>query len=187
MKPIAYIFLTATLLIACNSNQDKYIIEGSLYGGRSFEGETIYLVPFENPDRGDIDSAIVTDGHFVFEGTAAKPEICILRMRPMMRLFIEEQILVKEPGHIYSQLSKQSSAKGTAMNDSLQAWKTLKAQVADNIKQINKQIKNSTDINDINRLTQQRDSLRTAFDQTTLETMRRNDNIFGQFLNRIMR
>ena len=114
------------LLCGCSTNEKHYIIDGAVYGGGKFEGETIYLVPFQNASSERIDSAVVHNGCFRFEGVADSSEIYILRMRPMMRLFIQELLVVREPGHIRTILNKISSASGTPLNDSFQVWKNYK-------------------------------------------------------------
>ena len=83
MRKIFISLLALVSLVSCHEDK-SYIIEGALYGGGKFEGETIYLVPFENPGN-RIDSAFVHEGRFRFEGTVETEEICRVRMRPMMR------------------------------------------------------------------------------------------------------
>ena len=70
-----------------------------------------------------MDSTRIEDNKFLFEGTVQSPEICILRTRPLLRLKLQELLVVKEPGRIYVKIDSTSSACGTALNDSLQHWK----------------------------------------------------------------
>ncbi|MCI5982123.1 MAG: DUF4369 domain-containing protein [Marinilabiliaceae bacterium] len=168
-------------------HDDSYVIEGTLYGGRNFEDQTIYLVPFAGASADNIDSAIVHDSHFRFSGIATKDDICIIRMRPMMRLFIEELIIVREPGHIYTRLSQTSEAAGTPLNDSLQAWRNFKLHQDSLVKVLKKEVKRATPERAAEIATLQ-DSIRSVFyKQTQVSASYNSDNAFGEFLNRYVR
>lgn len=182
MNKILLSLLLVLALYSCNKD-NSYVIEGALYGGGKFEGETIYLVPFEKSSSSKIDSAIIHEGRFRFEGIAEKDEICVLRMRPMMRLFIQELIIVKEPGHVRTILSKRSSVQGTPQNDSLQSWNNYKSVVDSALFVINKQLKKATgDEYDI--LSMKNDSLKMLFEKHNRRVAERNNNVFGDFINK---
>lgn len=184
MKRLVLILLTVVAMSSC-SDDNKYIIDGALYGGTSFEGETIYLVPFVNATEENVDSATIHNGRFRFEGSIEGNEVCILRMRPMMKLFIKELIFVKEPGHISTLLSKTSSAKGTPLNDSLQAWNQYKFGIDSISVSINKAMKRATDDEELlKQLQLKSDSLRLAFDKHNRQVVENNDNAFGRYIEK---
>lgn len=184
MKHLVVIFLSMLTLAAC-SDDNNYVIEGALYGGTSFEGETIYLVPFVNATEEDVDSATIHNGRFRFEGSIDGNEMCILRMRPMMKLFIKELIFVKEPGHISTLLSKTSYAKGTPLNDSLQAWNQYKLGIDSVSIAINKAVKRAADDEELlKKLQLKSDSLRLAFDKHNRQVVENNDNAFGRYIEK---
>lgn len=181
---LLYISILA-VFVSC-SNDKSYVIEGALYGGSSFEGETIYMAPYGSVSSDNIDSCIIRNGRFRFEGVADESEVCIIRMRPMMRLFIEQLVLVREPGHVSVILSKRSSARGTALNDSLQAWKELKAKSDSSFLMLDKQIKLAPDYQR-EALVHQRDSLKKDFMQQVKAIVTRNDNAFGDYIDRYVK
>ncbi|MBP5364648.1 MAG: DUF4369 domain-containing protein [Bacteroidales bacterium] len=181
MRKIFLSLLALVSLASCNENK-TYIIEGALYGGGKFEGETIYLVPFENPEN-RIDSAFIHEGRFRFDGKVENAEICKIRMRPMMRLFIQELFIVKEPGHVRTILSKRSYTQGTPQNDSLQAWIDYKAATDSVIIAINKQKKRASD-DELKALSQKQDSIQIVFDKHNRGVVERNNNAFGDFVNK---
>ncbi|HAD02063.1 MAG TPA: hypothetical protein DCE74_07595, partial [Porphyromonadaceae bacterium] len=71
-------------------------------------------------------SVQIKDGVFRFEGDASDPAICILRTRPLLRMELQELLVVTEPGTISVILDTESSAKGTPQNEALQLWKGQK-------------------------------------------------------------
>lgn len=173
--------LALAMLTACQ--QDKsYVVEGSIYGGRNFEDQTIYLVPFSGSMAGKVDSATIHDGRFRFDGSAPKSDICILRMRPMMRLFIEELIIVREPGRVRVKLSDVSSAAGTPLNDSLQSWREYKRALDEQMAELKKKMRKASP-SELRELNAEQDSLKRLFDIHNRAAVAVNDNnAFGEFL-----
>ena len=184
MKKCIVLVLVIMSLVSCSKDK-TYIVEGVLYGGGKFEGEWIYLEPFVGTS-GTRDSAIVHDGRFRFDGEVEEDEVCILRMRPMMRLFIQELIFIKEPGHVRTLLSKASSVKGTPQNDSLQNWNVYKAKVDEQFQHLSKKMKKAEG-DEYTRLTQQYDSLKLAFDEYNEGVVMRNDNAFGDYIDKFFK
>ena len=117
---ILFVILTA----ACQQESNFKII-GQLPDNQ-FNGETIYLVPI--PERGVewVDSTTIQNGQFMIEGYADSSEIYVLRAQPLLRAMLQELLVVREPGVIIVNLGANSTAAGTALNDSLQRWKAFK-------------------------------------------------------------
>jgi len=126
MRFVFYILLL--LLLSCQTGS-HYVITGQL-PDKTYNGEKIYLVPLENAVKERVDSTIIADESFKFEGTLKTPEILIIRAKPVLRINLQELLVVKESGNIIVKIGNKSSAGGTALNDSLQQWKEKKA-VAD--------------------------------------------------------
>lgn len=122
MRVSLYMFLL--FLISCQS-RDRFVIQGNL-PDKTFDGEMIYLVPLENAVKERVDSAVIKDGKFRMEGSAQSTEIFILRAKPVLRLKLQELLVVKEPGTLTAIIGENSLVTGTAMNDSLQRWKDKK-------------------------------------------------------------
>ncbi|MCQ2230137.1 MAG: DUF4369 domain-containing protein [Bacteroidales bacterium] len=185
MNKVLVIATLVLLLVSC-SKDNTYTIEGTLYGGTSFEGETIYMVPFGSSSVSGQDSAIIRNGRFRFEGNVDIPEICEIRMRPMMRLFVDKLICIKEPGHVWVTLNKRSTAKGTSLNDSLQAWRDYKYKTDSILVALNKQMKRATS-EDLEKIQQEYDRLQSEFDNHNKAIVQRNDNAFGEYIDRFVR
>ncbi len=181
MKKCIVVLIAMISLVSCEKD-NTYIVEGVLYGGGKFEGEWIYLESFID-SSGERDSAVVHDGRFRFEGVVEEPEVCILRMRPMMRLFIQELIFIKEPGHVRTLLSKVSSVKGTPQNDSLQNWNVNKAKIDEQFQALSKKMKKASD-EEYSKLVRQYDSLKIYFDTYNEGVVSRNDNAFGNYIDK---
>lgn len=103
----------------CGNQGQHYVIEGTL-PSVSYDGEWIYLVPMENA-HGRVDSAKITDATFTFSGTGE--EMKVLRLRPLLRMQIQELLVVTEPGLIGVKADSLGSVTGTPQNDALQKWK----------------------------------------------------------------
>lgn len=121
-----FIALTAIVLLfsACD-RRPVFQIAGSV-PDHSYDGEWVYLVPLENAPVERVDSTQIADGRFHFSGRVDSAEIYVLRTRPLLRAELQELLIVKEPGQIQAFLGRPSRVAGTALNDSLQAWKEQK-------------------------------------------------------------
>jgi len=117
-------YILLLLLVGCHSKED-YNIQGHL-PDKSFDGEFIYLVPFENAVKEKVDSALIKDGKFRIEGVAQHAEIYIIRAKSILRFTLQELLVVKEPGELTVSIGSNSIVRGTALNDSLQHWKEKK-------------------------------------------------------------
>ena len=123
MKNIVLILFV--ILIAACQQESNFKIIGQLPDNQ-FNGETIYLVPI--PERGVewVDSTTIQNGQFMIEGYADSSEIYVLRAQPLLRAMLQELLVVRDPGVIMVNLGANSTAAGTALNDSLQRWKAFK-------------------------------------------------------------
>jgi hypothetical protein len=172
-------------LLSCQ-NEKRFSIAGCLPGG-IYNGESIYLVPIENVSKERVDSSVVDNGFFRFEGEAIHPEIYVIRARPLLRLNLEELLVVKEPGNLTVQLDKSSSVHGTALNDSLQIWKERKMRYDFVNAELIKRFRESKDDTEKQALKAKQDSLHVLSNQFHFNFVLRNeDNIVGQFVQKIM-
>lgn len=85
-----------------------------------YDGEWIYLVPMENAP-GRVDSVKITNASFSFSGQGE--EMRVLRLRHLLRIYIQELLVVTEPGTIHVKADSVGSVTGTPQNDALQKWK----------------------------------------------------------------
>lgn len=172
------------ILTACQSNSG-FIIKGQL-PDKTYDGEVIYLVPLENAIKERVDSATIRDGKFHFQGETKKSEIYIIRAKPILRFRLEELLVVREPGEVIVTIGTNSSASGTALNDSLQHWKEKK-KIFDSL---NEGLVNRLRIADESEkftLNQKADSLsKFAKDFHSKFVENNKNNIVGKFVEKIM-
>lgn len=139
MQKLLYLF-SFILMISCVQTDNRYIIEGRL-SGTAYDGELIYLVPIEDATAETVDSAKIQNGVFRFEGDASQPGIRILRTRPILRLELQELLVVTESGKISVIIDSVSSVQGTPQNDALQKWKDRKRNADFAFANLNQQIR----------------------------------------------
>nr|WP_321406287.1 DUF4369 domain-containing protein [uncultured Carboxylicivirga sp.] len=180
------LILFVATLTYCKPNNDSYQINGKL-PSNDFDGEYVYLVPFENATQAKVDSTLILEGKFVFRGSTDHPEVCILRTRPLLRLKLEEILIIKEPGILNVTLASTSYAKGTVSNDSLQKWKEFKTNFDSIFRQALMQYKSSSDSLEKQNISLKLDSLKeisSNFYQTFIETNK--NNTAGEFVRKIL-
>lgn len=134
-----FCFFAFILMLSCSSVENNYVIEGQLTD-KSYDGEYMYLVPIEGATAETVDSVLIKDGAFRFEGDASESAIHILRTRPLLRLELQELLVVTEPGQIDVVIDSISVAKGTPQNDALQKWKERKKNADFTYAYLNQQI-----------------------------------------------
>lgn len=113
------------LILSCQERKDVFEINGTV-AGEGFEDEVVYLVPLEGATAGNVDSAYIKGGKFHFSGKIDSADIRIIRTRPILRLKLEELLVVVEPGEIRVGLDSASWTSGTVQNAALQEWKENK-------------------------------------------------------------
>lgn len=176
-----------TLMTGCKEDR-SYVIEGTIYGGRNFEDQPIYLVPLSGASADRIDSATIHDSRFRFDGEALHDEVYIIRMRPMMRLFVDELTIVREPGHIRTRISQDSQVAGTPLNDSLQAWQNFRGEQENVIRELKKSMKRARNQAESDRLQAQLDSVSDVFYGATRRSATANENnALGEYLRRFLK
>ncbi len=152
----------------------------------STDGEWIFLVPVENASKERVDSVMIMNGAFQFKESVAVPEIYIIRAKPVLRLTLQELLVVKEPGVLVVNIGNNSFASGTALNDSLQKWKEKKM-MADRIYfQLLAQYKAADKISQP-IIKQKADSLNAQIVDFHFNFVRNNrNNVVGNFVKKMM-
>ena len=107
MKTRILLFCISCLLWAsCGNSGQNYVIEGTLPSVK-YDGEWIYLVQLENAP-GRVDSVKITNASFSFSGQGE--EMRVLRLRHLLRIYIQELLVVTEPGTIHVKADSVGSA-----------------------------------------------------------------------------
>ena len=177
-------FILLMFLVSCQSG-NKFSIAGHL-ADKSYDGETIYLVPLENAVKERVDSTVIKDGAFRFEGRLTVPEIYVIRAKPVLRYNLEELLLVREPGELTVTIGKRSSVSGTRLNDSLQYWKERKMRFDFVNGELVKQFR-GVDEASRSEIQLRADSLHVDAANFHFNFVKNNkNNIVGQFVQKIM-
>ena len=126
MRSILLFVVCGLLLFSCTDKvQNKttighFIIRGTV-ASRNLDGAKIYLVPAFGDNPSNVDSTIIRNGKFTFEGDTERVSIVRLGMRN--RLKSQELLVVTECGHIIANIDTISNGGGTKQNIILQRWK----------------------------------------------------------------
>jgi len=177
-------FILLMFLVSCQSG-NKFSIAGYL-ADKSYDGETIYLVPLENAVKERVDSTFIKNGTFQFDGFAKLPEMYVIRAKPVLRYNLEELLVVKEPGELTVTIDKKSSVSGTRLNDSLQYWKERKMRFDFVNAELVKQFQGADEASR-SEIQLRADSLHVDAVNFHFNFVKNNkNNIVGQFVQKIM-
>lgn len=119
MKKLTYLVavIAALGMIACTGNKPGYLITGTVEG--AVDGDTVFLQGMNGVQMTKLDTAIIKNGTFTFEGTqdsvVNRSVTCLANGEPLgMTFFLEN-------GPIKIALTKENdSATGTPNNDAFQ-------------------------------------------------------------------
>ncbi|MDR2847923.1 MAG: AhpC/TSA family protein [Bacteroidales bacterium] len=98
-------------VVACSSNKNLYIVEGTVPDS-TYNGQVVYMTEYENHRR--VDSAVVVNGRFIFQGSI--DTAAIRRLDLGRRLYAN---FILESGKITVDMSNPLSAEGTELNKGL--------------------------------------------------------------------
>lgn len=127
MKKFTLILSILAVVLASCKDKNAYTIDGN-FNATSYDGKTVYLQKLEDLQKMEpivVDSVIVKDGKFHFEGVAAeKPEMRFISLGKLSEITDPEPdqptvaTFVLEPGAIEISFDKATlSIKGTPRND----------------------------------------------------------------------
>ncbi len=184
-KIVQPVLLALLLLSSCNSG-DRFHINGTV-PDKSYDGEWIYLVPLVNAPVERVDSTVINNAAFSFSGKVKEPEIYVIRTRPFLRLSLQELLVVKEPGDIRAKIASNSIVTGTALNDSLQSWKTKKELFDYNTKILEQNYYAATEAQ-LDSIQLLREDLASARNTYYFEFAKNNrENVVGKLVFRMMK
>lgn len=177
------IFLFAALLLTsgCSNKKGSFIINGTLSSNK-YDGENIYLVPFKNPTREKVDSTKINNKTFRFEGTSDLSEFYIIKVPPLLKVELQELIVVKEKGIINVIIGQESSATGTPLNTSLQEWKENKINTDKLYFTLQNNYNQAPDTISKKKISDQIDSLEIEKKTFNYNFIKQNKNIVGEFV-----
>lgn len=171
------------LLFCSACTENKSVIEGKL-PNKSYDNEVVYLVPFKGATKETVDSALIKDGSFRFILKPKKQnQVFIVRVKPLLRLSLQDLLIISEPGTVYVNLNSSSSASGTPLNQTLQQWKEKKFVYDSTFYSFNRQYRKETDESVKKRLQSELDELNKEYKTYEDSLIEKNrDNPAGQFI-----
>ncbi|MGD9928404.1 MAG: DUF4369 domain-containing protein [Mangrovibacterium sp.] len=183
MKHVALLLFILTLF-SCKK-ETNFILKGNLPDS-AFDGEYIFLAPLENAIRERVDSVLIANGKFTIKSQVDQPEIYVVRTRPLLRLQLQELIVVKEPGNLQATIGNNSAITGTPLNDSIQHWKEHKTTFDSKLAEL-RQLYNSTAEIERGTVNRQIDSLRSVAMDFHYRFIKNNrNNVVGNFVLKMM-
>lgn len=169
-------------MAGCRNSEQSYIIQGTLPSAQ-YDGEWIYLVPMENA-LGRVDSVKIANATFSFKGTGE--EMRVLRLRHILRLQIQELLVVTEPGTIHVKADSIGSVTGTPQNEALQSWKEDREKKRTAYLFIRKGLKTAVGADSL-RLVQLGDTLRLQEQERDfLFLQKQGSNTLGKFMQKML-
>ncbi len=117
MKKIAYLFIASALLTACGGNK-SYTINGNVALEQITDGDTLVLAMHDGKARVALDTAVITNGTFTFEGVQ---DSTVTGLITYGRNVLADFFL--ENGNLTVKLEKDvREVTGTPNNDAYQAF-----------------------------------------------------------------
>ena len=119
MKKLIYVFAAASLTLGACSNGQNYKIKGSVDGAA--DGDTVLIQEVANRALVPVDTAVIVNGEFVFEG---KQDSAVARYITYMnagKQYMTDFFL--ENGNMNVKLGENSTVNGTPNNDAYQEFK----------------------------------------------------------------
>ena len=183
-EPLAKFLLLSFLLIsfaACTGNES--VIEGRVPDA-NYENEKVYLVPVKDASSKTVDSTLIREGRFQFKLKPGKQNrIFIVRVKPLLRLNLQDILIFSEPGTVYVSMDKNSSSSGTPLNQTLQQWKEKKHASDSTRYVLYRKYKEETDESEKARLQSEIEEVNTDYRNFADSLAERNkDNAVGQFI-----
>lgn len=120
MKKLVYLFAAGTMALAACSNEPAYQISGTATG--IADGETIYLQEAKGRELIKLDSAVVKNGTFTFNGRQDAAVNRYLTYTPAEGKRVMTDFFL-ENGNIIASLGEESTVTGTPNNDIYQSFK----------------------------------------------------------------
>ena len=123
MKKILFLLFIA-FFTACTNKTS--VIEGTLPSD-DYDGQVVFWVPMEGAHPKPVDSTHIDKNtfHLVISNHNMN-KMGIVRVRPHLRLALQEILVFTEPGIVQVKLDSISSASDAPLNEVLQSWKERK-------------------------------------------------------------
>ena len=179
MKNIPFL-LFAVCLMACTNRSS--VIEGRLPND-SYNNEWVYWVPMKGASAKTVDSTRIHKNVFHLAISAHnRNRTGIVRVRPPLRLALQDILVFTEAGTVQVQLDSVSSAAGTPLNEVLQNWKDKKQTYDKEIYALKRKLR-TTDPKDEAEIKKEIENVSAAYHKDVYQIIAENKaNEIGKFL-----
>jgi len=125
MKISKFILAVFTVCFTACATRNS-VIEGTLSSDR-YDKEVVYWVPYKDASSETVDSGRINKNTFqIIISSHNLGKMGIVRVRPQLRLGLQDILVFAEAGTIHVHLDSISRATGTSLNETLQYWKDRK-------------------------------------------------------------
>lgn len=142
MKKALYLFAAVAIMFSCQSNKN-YTIKGSV-SDSAYEGKNVYLQKAIEGGMEKVDTAVISDGVFVFENVSDSTVLRFLSLDESVETKKGTQIpVLVEPGTIEVKFDSVITVSGTKINEDYNNFRTEQANLNNEIRTIIEQYNNA--------------------------------------------
>ncbi len=121
MKKLAYLFAAATICAACSEKKAGYTITGNV--DQELNGDTVFLVQKSGNEKAYLDTAIIANGMFTFEGVQDSCDLRYISLPEKEKKHTDIAFFL-ENGNISVEANNGSwTVTGTPCNDAYREYK----------------------------------------------------------------
>ena len=187
MKKFSFLLITALVLISCQNNK-TYKIDGTVTDP-AYEGKNVYIQEMTTNEMVSVDTAVVTNGSFKFEGSADSTVLRFIALDETVNPQKPSRVLaILEPGTIRVQFDSTVTVSGSQLNDAYNTFRTEQENITKEIRTLSQQYQEAastgamTDSLDAS-LTAQYEKLSGEISSKTADFIKANiANPLGKFL-----
>ncbi len=122
MKKFSILFITAIVLISCQSNKNYKII--GTVTDPAYEGTNVYVQEMTADQMISVDTAVIKNGTFTFEGPADSTLLRFIALDETVNPQKQSRVLaILEPGNISVKFDTTVTVSGSQLNDSYNTFR----------------------------------------------------------------
>lgn len=142
MKKFSILFIAAISLIACQNK--TYKVTGNV-ADASYEGKNVYVQEMTDTEMITVDTAIVKDGAFTFEGRADSTVLRFIALDETVSSTNPSRVLlVLEPGKIEVKFDSLVTVSGTKLNDDYTSFRKDQQELSKEIRALSQTYQSAT-------------------------------------------
>ena len=179
---VIQLFSYSVILFLSACTNHSTVIEGTLPSDR-YNNEMVYWVPVEGNHPKPVDSTRINKNTFhLIISAHNRDKMGIVRVKPLLRLALQDILVFTEKGTVQVKLDSNSSATGTPLNDVLQNWKDRKQIYDKEAYALRKKYK-TIGANDKNGIKEEFENISAAYQDDIYQIIVENkDNEVGKFI-----